>query len=77
MNPAPDCSPLVSSVSAGELGEGPSSKDERVIGMVLCVNHQTMVKHQTCIIHSWREWVWGRGMGEGYGGGVCIWCTFV
>lgn len=58
----PDCSPLVSSVSARELGEGPSSKDERVIGMMLCVNHQMMVKHQTCIIHSWREWVRVRGM---------------
>lgn len=42
--------PVVGVVATGELGEGPSTKDGRVIGAERGVNHQATVKHQEAVI---------------------------
>lgn len=43
---------MVGPVASRELCDWASSKDERVIGGVVSGDHQTLVKHQTSIIHS-------------------------
>lgn len=48
-------SPLISSVSATELGEGSGCKDEGIIGVVVGVYHQAMVEHQAGIVHGWGQ----------------------